>query len=86
MSEDEDSDDDDYLPSASEPESELESEAEQMSDIEATAYEVANLQRKQEEHLAHIQFDNGDSNTNDNTTLASSENYNDSAAHHQKLL
>ncbi|KAK4517426.1 uncharacterized protein ATC70_000761 [Mucor velutinosus] len=82
MSEDEDTDDDDYMPSASEPEN----EAELMSDIEATDDEVANLQREQEEHPAHMTFDNGDSNTNDNTTVASPANYNDSTARHQKLL
>ncbi|CAO3653343.1 unnamed protein product [Mucor fragilis] len=82
MSGDEDTDDDDYLPLASEPES----EAEQMSDIKATADEVANLQRDQEEHLAHMQSANGDSNTKGNTTIASSENYNNSAAQRQILL
>ncbi|KAK4511165.1 uncharacterized protein ATC70_012378 [Mucor velutinosus] len=82
MSEDEDTDDDDHKPSASE----SENGAELMSDIEATDDEVANLQREQEEHPAHMTFDNGDSNTNDNSTVASPANYNDSTAHHQKLF
>ncbi|GAN11248.1 hypothetical protein MAM1_0515d10807 [Mucor ambiguus] len=82
MYEFEDTDDDDYMPSASE----SESEPEQMSDIEDTDDEVNNIQREQADHRAHINFDNSDRITNDIPTIAPSENYNAAALLHHQLL
>jgi hypothetical protein len=91
MSDDEE-DDADYLPSASDSEDASESEAEntteEMSDVEATGDEVATLLSDQQQPIPQLSmnFVNGDSNTNTHSQTASSENHNDSTAHHQKLL
>ncbi|CEP07325.1 hypothetical protein [Parasitella parasitica] len=72
MSEDQSSDEDEYMPPASESGESSDSELEDMSDTNDD--EVDNLRREQEEHLARMQLNNGDSNTNDNNQTPSPEN------------
>lgn len=91
MSDDE-GDDEDYQPTASDSEVESDSEAEhtteEMSDVETTGDEVANLMNDQQQPLSqfNMNFVNGDNNLNTINQNTSSENHNDSTAHHQNLL